>query len=110
MSEYKQGQMGFISLDPTQGHEQSGRRPVIIVSNDFFNSRSTVIWVCPITTKVNGYPLHVPLDSNTKIKGEIKCEQIRALDLKAREFEFIEYAPKAILNKVLSILMGTIKP
>jgi mRNA-degrading endonuclease toxin of MazEF toxin-antitoxin module len=66
--------------------------------------------VCPIITKANGYPLHFPLNSNTKIKGEIKCEQIRALDLNAMQFEFVEYAPKVILNKVLSILMGTIKP
>ena len=47
MSEYKQGQMGFIFLNPIEGHEQSGRRPVIIVSNDFFNSRSAVIWYVP---------------------------------------------------------------
>jgi len=38
------------NLDPTEGHEQSGRRPVLVVSNEAFNRRSGLVTVVPLTT------------------------------------------------------------
>lgn len=38
------------NLDPTSGHEQSGFRPVLIISNEAFNRRSGLVTVLPLTT------------------------------------------------------------
>jgi len=45
------GEVYFVDLDPTVGHEQAGRRPVVVVSNDKINHQSLVVVVVPGTTR-----------------------------------------------------------
>ncbi len=99
----KQGDIIFIDLDPRVGHEQSGFRPAIIVSNNDFNKNVNLVIVCPITTQQRGFPLHIEL-RDTKTKGFIKCEQIRTVDLKARNAKFAEKVSESFLREVLDIV------
>jgi mRNA-degrading endonuclease toxin of MazEF toxin-antitoxin module len=81
----KRGEIWLVSLDPTSGHEQKGRRPVLIVSPEPFNRVTKVPVVLPITSGGNfartaGFA--VPLTgAGTKTTGIIRCDQPRALDL-----------------------------
>jgi mRNA interferase MazF len=44
----KQGNIIWLDFDPQAGHEQKGRRPAVVMSNDTFNNFSKLAIVCPI--------------------------------------------------------------
>lgn len=102
----KQGDIIKINFSPTAGHEQSGYRPAVIVSNDFAISKTNMIYIAPITNTIRSFPLHIALDSRTKTTGTILCEQVRAIDLNARKFTFVEHLPRDILEKVLTCVIS----
>src|SRR6201984_1113059 len=84
----ERGDIYLVSLDPTQGHEQQGRRPVLVVSPGAFNRLTKVPIVLPITTggnfaRTRGFA--VPLTgADTRTTGVVRCDQPRALHLDAR--------------------------
>ena len=102
----KRGEIWLVSLDPTEGHEQKGRRPVLIVSPEAFNRVTKVPVVLPITSGGNfarSAGFAVPLmGAGTKTTGIIRCDQPRALDLGARGGKKLESIPDAILSEVLA--------
>ena len=76
----KQGDIIIVSFDPQIGHEQAGRRPALVVSNDFYNANCNLTILCPITNTQRNNPYHVAL-SRCSTTGFIMCEQIRTMDL-----------------------------
>jgi mRNA-degrading endonuclease toxin of MazEF toxin-antitoxin module len=102
----KRGEIWLVSLDPTSGHEQKGRRPVLVVSPEAFNRITKVPVVLPITSGGNfartaGFA--VPLTgAGTKTTGVIRCDQPRALDLSACNGKKLENIPQAIMGEVLA--------
>jgi mRNA-degrading endonuclease toxin of MazEF toxin-antitoxin module len=104
----KRGEVWLVALDPTHGHEQKGRRPVLIVSPEAFNRVTNVPVVVPITSggsfaRIAGFA--VPLTgAGTKTTGVVRCDQPRALDLKARGGRKLETIPDAITDEVLARL------
>ena len=105
----EQGDIIFLEFDPQAGHEQKGRRPAFVVSNNTFNQLTKIAIVCPITNTNRGFPLHVTLDERTKTNGVVMCEQAKSLDVTARNASFIEKAPKDILEEVVDILIGFVE-
>jgi len=104
-----QGDIIWVDFDPQAGHEQKGRRPALVISNDFFNSFSAMYMLCPITKTDKSHPFHIPLDDKTKTNGVILLDQARVFDVKARNFEFIERLPQDILDKAKNLLIGFIE-
>ncbi|MCL1806838.1 MAG: type II toxin-antitoxin system PemK/MazF family toxin [Oscillospiraceae bacterium] len=102
----KQGDIIKLNLSPTLGHEQSGYRPAVVVSSNFAISKTNVVYAAPITNTVRHFPLHVALDERTKTTGEILCEQVKAVDLTARQHTLIEHLPDDILQRVLTCIIG----
>jgi mRNA-degrading endonuclease toxin of MazEF toxin-antitoxin module len=102
----KRGEIWLVSLDPTSGHEQKGRRPVLIVSPESFNRITKLPLILPITSGGNfartaGFA--VPLaGAGTKTTGAVRCDQPRALDLSARGGRRLESIPDAIMEEVLA--------
>ena len=105
----KQGQIIRINFNPQSGHEQRGTRPALVVSNDFFNEKTNMTVVCPITNTNNKFPLHVPLDERTKTTGVVLCEHIRSLDIKARGYSVVEEIPLDLLEKILNVIQAQIE-
>lgn len=103
---FQQGDIVYLDFDPQSGHEQKGRRPALVVSNNLFNKISSLTMVCPITHKNRNHPFHIPLDETTKTDGYILCDQARMLDLKSRHALFEEKAPSYIVSEVVDILIG----
>lgn len=100
----RRGEIWKVSLDPTQGHEQRGWRPVLILSAEAFNRVNRVPVVVPITSgggfaRARGFA--VPL-AGTKTTGVIRCDQPRALDLRARRGRRMESVPDTVLAEVLA--------
>ena len=102
----KQGDIIKLDFSPTSGHEQSGYRPAVVVSNDFAITKTNVVYVAPITSTARHFPLHVRLDDRTETKGEILCEQVKAVDLNARRFTLVEHLPNDIIERVLTCVIG----
>ncbi len=104
----KRGEIWMVGLDPSEGHEQKGRRPVLIVSPDAFNRVTKVPVVLPITSggnfaRTGGFV--VPLSgAGTQNTGVVRCDQPRALDLRARGGKKLETVPAAMMDEVLAKL------
>jgi mRNA interferase MazF len=105
----QQGDIVYLSFDPQSGHEQKGRRPAIVISNDAFNALSRGALVCPITNTNRGMPLHVPLDDRTKTTGVIMCDQVKALDMQSRNATFVENAPEDLIAEAVDIVIAMIE-
>ena len=104
----KRGEIWLVGLDPALGHEQKGRRPVLIASPEAFNRITRLPVVVPITSGGNvartaGFA--VTLDSaGTRTTGVVRCDQPRALDIGARGGRKLESVPEEIMNEVLAKL------
>jgi len=101
----KRGEIWLVSLDPASGHEQKGRRPVLIVSPEAFNRTTKLPVILPITSggtfaRTAGFA--VPLTGGTKTAGVVRCDQPRALDLAARGGRKLESIPDAVMDEVLA--------
>lgn len=105
----KQGDIIKVNFNPQAGHEQAGYRPAVVISNNFFNEKTKLAILCPITNTNNHFPLHIPLDNRTKTTGVILCEHIRTLDLEARPYIFIEKMPNDILENIINIVFAEIE-
>jgi mRNA interferase MazF len=81
----RKGDVYQANLNPTEGSEQSGTRPVIIVSRDAINVSSPVVVIVPVTSRVNKqriYPSHVELkmhEGGLTADSVALCEQVRAI-------------------------------
>lgn len=105
----QQGDIVYLDLDPQSGHEQKGRRPALILSNNAFNSLSCGALACPITNTNRGIPIHVPLDGRTKTTGVIMCDQVKALDMQSRNAAFIEKAPADFVAEAVDIVIAMVE-
>src|SRR5438445_11712991 len=82
MAQILRGDIFWADLDPTKGHEQSGRRPVLILSNDIFNQRSGTVIAMALTAEPQraGFPLTLELASaKLPKKSWVKISQVRTL-------------------------------
>ena len=82
------GEIWLVSLDPIAGHEQSGKRPVLIVSKASFNKLTRLPVVVPVTSGGNfartaGFTVSLE-EAGTKTTGVIRCDQPRTIDMAAR--------------------------
>src|SRR5208282_4494608 len=102
----ERGDIYLVSLDPTAGHEQQGRRPVLVISPGKFNRLTGVPVILPITTggsfaRTAGFAVSL-MGAGTRTTGVVRCDQPRALDLRARGAKRLETVPEHIVDEVLS--------
>lgn len=98
----KQGDIIYLDFNPQAGHEQAGHRPALVVSNTDFNEfMQTGTIVCPITNTDREYPFQVKLPKGMKTTGVVMCDQIKSLDISARQAYFHDEAPNEVLQEVL---------
>ena len=84
MADILRGHVYWADLDPSLGHEQSGHRPVLILSRNIFNRRSGTVIAVALTSQEPsaGFPLTVELSStNLPKKSWAKVSQIRTLSV-----------------------------
>ena len=88
---YIPGRGDFVTLNfnPQVGHEQSGRRPALVVSPREYNQKSGLALVCPITSKVKIYPFEVPLPTDVSISGVVLADQLKSVDWKVRQVQLV---------------------
>ena len=101
---FEQGDIIALDFSPTQGHEQTGYRPSLVVSRNVYNAKTGFVVVCPITNKLKPFPTRVALDERTQTTGFVICEQVRSVDVKARTPKLIEKIPDDLLRQALDIV------
>ncbi len=104
------GDVAWINFDLRTGHEQSGRRPALILSPVVYNRRAKLALVCPITSQVKGYPYEVALPEKLEVSGVILSDHIRSVAWLARNAVFPCKVPENVLKEVLSKLATLLNP
>jgi len=102
----KRGDIYLVSLDPTEGREQLGSRPVLVVSPAEFNEATKLPVICPITNGgdfARRIGFAVPV-TGIKTTGVVRCDQPRVLDLAARNARKVDTLPAPIMDEVLARL------
>jgi len=100
------GDLVWVNLNPQKGREQANKRPAIVLSPKIYNRKSSLAMMCPITSKIKGYPFEVII--NNKIHGAVLCDQLRSLDWQARKTSFIERVKSEVLFEVQDKIIALI--
>ena len=100
----KKGDFITISFNPQTGHEQKGRRPALVVSNDLFDKHTGLAIVCPITNTDRGFPFHLPIPTASPLTGFVMVEQVKSVDFSKRRAKFVHRAPPEFLEDVLDMI------
>jgi mRNA interferase ChpB len=100
----KRGEIYMVSLDPAEGREQRGHRPILVVSPEEFNKATRLPVILPITNGGDfarriGFAVHL---SGTRTTGVVRCDQPRVLDIDARNGRKVETVPPEVLDEVLA--------
>ena len=97
----ERGDIVWLNFDPQSGHEQKGKRPAVVISPKEYNEKVGLGLFCPITSKIKNYPFEVKIEYE-KIDGVILSDQIKNLDWKTREIEFITKLTSEKIDEVIS--------
>ncbi|MDD5095754.1 MAG: endoribonuclease MazF [Dehalococcoidia bacterium] len=103
------GDIVWINFDPQAGHEQSGRRPAVILSPKSYNGKVGLATLCPITNQVKGYPFEVLIPASVPVSGVILSDQAKSLDWRERKVEFICKLPASSVIETLRKLNTLLK-
>lgn len=98
------GDLVWIDFTPQAGHEQAGRRPGLVLSPRAYHNRTPFVVVCPITSKVKGYPFEVALPPGLPVGGVVLADQVKSLDRRVRQLDPVGSVPEAVLQQVLAKL------
>ena len=103
MPEPSRGEIWLVKLGPTQGHDQAGKRPGLVMSVDLFNrGPAGLVVIIPMTTIAKGIPFHVrvePPEGGLDRPSFIKCEDVRSI-VKARLVESLGKVTEDTLAEV----------
>ena len=91
----------WISLNPQAGHEQAGRRPALVLSPAAYNRRVGLALLCPIISQVKDYPFEASIPAGLAVSGVVLSDQVKSLDWRARNAEFLCRVPAAMVTDVL---------
>ncbi len=84
----QRGDIVWIDFNPQSGHEQAGRRPALILSPETYNGKVGLAILCPITSKIKGYPFEVQIPDGLPVGGVVLSDQAKSMDWKTRNSEF----------------------
>lgn len=104
----ERGDIVWLDFNQQLGHEQRGRRPALTVSFKAYNEKIGLALFCPITSKVKGYPFEVELELK-KIRGSVVSDQIKSLDWRERNIEFIEKIGDKKMEEVIEKIEAIIR-
>jgi mRNA interferase MazF len=94
------GDVVWVELDPTRGHEQSGRRPLLVLSPSFYNGPTSLLLGCPITSQSKGYRFEIAIPGGLPVLGVVLADQVKSLDWRARKARFITTLPASVIGAV----------
>ena len=113
----KRGEIYFAQLNPVQGSEQGGCRPVLIVQNDIGNSHSPTTILLAITSQIDKarLPTHVAIakhESGLERDSVILAEQMRTIDKSRLKSKVAVLNARQMMqvNRAMAVSIGLVKP
>jgi mRNA interferase MazF len=103
------GDVVWVDFGTPVGREQGGRRPALVLTSHSYNSVSSTLLVCPITTKRRDWPFEVRLPDGGWPSGVVLVDQVRVVDPNIRPFRRAGRVENDILSDVrakLASLLG----
>ena len=97
------GDLVWLQFNLQSGHEQAGKWPALTLSPKAYNQKVGIAIFCPITSHEKGYSFEVKVEK-LKFKGVVLADQVKNLDWRVREAQFICKAPVYIVNEVIELL------
>lgn len=110
----RRGEIWWLNFSPTQGREQRGDRPALIIADDRFNASPAELTIAiPMTTTRRGIPWHVEVSERQAPglsgTGFIMCDQVRTVSRSRLRRRAADYVDASVLVQVedrLRVLMG----
>ena len=93
------GDIVWVDFSPTQGREQHGKRPAVVISVRAYTNASGLCTVCPVTSQVKGYTNEVQI-STKQITGVVLSDQHKTIDIFARPLTKIGRVSPAALADI----------
>ena len=103
----ERGDIVWLDLNPSKGHEQKGARPALVISPKLYNAKTDLALVCPITSVAKGYSFEVELHAKETF-GVVLADHIRSIDWKFRNVRFLETVSPAVMDEVEARLKALI--
>lgn len=98
------GDLVWITLNPTAGHEQAGRCPAMVISPRSYNRKTGLCIVCPATRQAKGYAFEVEIATPDGTTSVVLADHIRNVDWMARNIQLIHRLSDAELSEVVAII------
>lgn len=93
------GDIAWLDFDPQIGHEQSRRRPALVLTDQSYNRASGLLVACPVTSKRRPYPFAVPITLD-EVEGAILVDHLKSVDWQARNAKYHSKVDPELLRKV----------
>ncbi len=98
------GDIVWIDFNPQAGHEQSGRRPAVILSPSAYNGLVGLVLLCPVTSRIKGYPFEVLIPDGISVRGVVLADQVKSLDWRIRKVDKIAELSNELVNLIIGKL------
>ncbi len=76
------GDIVWLNFDPQAGHEQAGHRPAVVLSPAAYNTKTSLMLCCSMTTQIKNYPFEVLIAGPAR--SVVLADQITSLDWRRR--------------------------
>lgn len=100
------GEIVWLQFDPQAGHEQAGHRPALVLSPSSYNSKTSLMLCCPLTTQIKGYPFEVAIKGNKP--SVALADQVKSLDWVQRKATLKGKVSTAEINEVRNKIIALI--
>lgn len=105
----ERGDVVWLHFNPQSGHEQSGRRPALVISPKTYNRKVGLALFCPITSRTKGYPFEVELPEGLEVTGAILADQVKSLDWRARKAERLASVSPEVINRTTALILPLVE-
>lgn len=100
----EKGDIVWLDFDSQAGREMNKRRPSVVISPSDYNAKTSLFIVCPITSRIKGYPFEISIPKNLTVSGVVLADQLKSLDWKTRRAELADKLPWEIFNKIIDTI------
>jgi mRNA interferase MazF len=99
----RRGDVVWLTFDPVEGHEQGGRRPAVILSQERYARLTGLALCCPVTSRVKGYVMEFVLPPGEPVHGAVLTDQLRTVAWRERDASLIGLLTPSSRDRVLQM-------
>src|SRR5215217_364177 len=106
-----------MNFSPSSGHEMADRHYALVISASTYNRKTRMAVVCPVTSRVHGWPWEVEINPGLlppkkgvgEVTSVVVADAVRQVDYRELEMAFVATAPRDVLEEVLDKLLALLE-